>query len=379
MKISIIGGGITGLTTALVLLKKGITCQVYENSIALSEVGAGIWMQPNAMSILDYLQIGDKVRAMGMELTEVEVANKNLIPFRETDESLITDAKNNKIISIHRARLQKILFEALPENSVHFNKSYISHTTHNNKIQIRFSDDTSIETDVLLGADGINSPVRKNTFQSQLRYSGQTCWRGISKLSLDNEFKGKGKELWGNNHRFGFANISSTEVYWFAVSKAPQNEKDNKELRKKELLEKFESYHPIISKMIENTDKSKIIRNDINDLKRLETWHKENVCLLGDAAHATTPNMGQGAAQGIEDAFTLGVLLSKSSTPSKAFIEFEKSRRKKVDYIVKSSWMFGKMAHHSLGRLVMKTIMKLTPEKIVFKQMQALYTVDNLQ
>ena len=377
MKIAIIGGGITGLTTALVLIKKGLACNVYENADSLGEVGAGIWMQPNAMKILDYLEIGNQVRKSGMELNQVEITNQNLIPFIETDENLVTDSLNNKIISIHRARLQKILFEALPPNTVHFGKKYISHENVDGKIQINFSDN-NLEADVLLGADGINSLVRKNLFPSELRFSGQTCWRGVAQLKLKKEYIANGKEVWGNNIRFGFANISSTEVYWFAVSKSLANEKEDKVKRKDNLLKKYHSFHPLISEIIQNTENDKIIRHDINDLKRLDTWHQSNVCLLGDAGHATTPNMGQGAGQGIEDAYYIGQYLSQNTSSDKAFIQFEKARRKKVDYVVNNSWMFGKMAHSYFGRIIMKAIMKLTPQKVLLKQLQTLYSVDGL-
>lgn len=377
MKITIIGGGITGLTAALVLLKKGFKCNVYENADSLAEVGAGIWMQPNAMKVLDYLEIGNQVRKSGMELNQVEITNQNLIPFIETDEKFVTDSLDNKIISIHRARLQKILFEALPSNTIHFDEKYISHQNVNGKIQINFSDN-NLETDVLLGADGINSLVRKNLFTSELRFSGQTCWRGVAQLKLDDEYLAVGKETWGNNLRFGFANISPTEVYWFAVSKASKNEKEDILKRKDNLLKMYHSFHPLISEIIQNTAKDKIIRHDINDLKRLETWHQENVCLLGDAGHATTPNMGQGAGQGIEDAYYIGQYLSQKESPNEAFVQFEKARRKKVDYVVNNSWMFGKMAHNTFGRMVMKLIMKLTPQKILLKQLQTLYSVNEL-
>ena len=111
-------------------------------------------------------------------------------------------------------------------------------------------------------------------------------------------------------------------------------------------------------------------------LKRLEKWHDHNICLLGDAAHATTPNMGQGAGQGIEDAYVLAQLFSQYKTTDKLFDKFEKLRREKVDYVVNNSWRFGKMAHNSAGRVILKTMMKLTPESVINRQLQKLYEIE---
>ncbi len=332
MKITIIGAGITGLSTALALIKQGLDCEVFEAAPQLNEVGAGIWIQPNAMKVLDYLSIGDKVRKTGFQLNQVELADKNLVSFRNTDSKFVTDELGNKITSIHRARLQKVLFEALPKGTVKLNSPYISHSLINDKIRVEFKEGFT-ETDVLLGADGLHSKVRKSLFESSTHYSGQTCWRGIANINLPVEVANNGRELWGQGIRFGFASISTKEVYWFAVAKAPQNEKDIPLDRKNTLLNTYENFAPLVRELIENTPNEKILRNDISDLKRLSTWYKENVCLIGDAAHATTPNMGQGACQGIEDAYFLSHYLAKNA-PKKAFELFEANRRKKVDYVL---------------------------------------------
>ena len=242
MKISIIGGGITGLTTAIALHKNGISCKVYESAESLTEVGAGIWIQPNAIKVLNYLGVGKQVKEAGFQLNEVKITDAQLIPLKKTDYGFNPDSKENVITSIHRARLQKILYDALPENTVQFGMEYIGHEKVNERISIDFKS-TRVETDVLLGADGIHSKVRKGIFNSQLRYAGQTCWRGISKVILDDNLKANGVEMWGNNIRFGFASISPSEVYWFAVAKAPFNEKDEKLKRQAVLISRFDSFH----------------------------------------------------------------------------------------------------------------------------------------
>lgn len=375
MKITIIGGGIAGLTTALALNKLGFDCKVFERAKQLNEVGAGIWLQPNSLKVLDWLELGDLVRESGTLLNQVDITNAQLIPFKKTKQEVVQDEKGNKIVAIHRATLQKILFEAIPEGIVHLGYEFKSLEQNENQVRVSVGD-KQIDADLLIGADGINSKIRDDIFsQTSKRFSGQTCWRGISDIRLPDEFQSAGIESWGKRIRFGFSQVTENQVYWFAVKNAPQNGIDNTNTIKAELKNYFSDFHPLVLDIIEHTKAEKIIRNDISDLKRLDKWHKDKVVLVGDAAHATTPNMGQGAGQGIEDAYYLANILSKHNQTEQAISLFESARRKKVDYVVNNSWRFGQMTHSYFGQIVMKTIMKLTPDKVMKQQMNKLYSI----
>jgi len=375
MKITIIGGGITGLTTALSLLKRGIETTVYEQAESLTEVGAGIWIQPNALKIFDWLGLGEKVREAGSILRGVELTDSRLKAIRKADENLISQNLESSSVSIHRAHLQQILFDALPADTVKFGKPIIGYTNQNGQLDIRLQDET-IPTNVIIGADGIHSKVRSQLIpETSTRYSGQTCWRGISDIHLPSEFVNKGIEAWGKGIRFGFSQVNADKAYWFAVAKAPQNQKDKPEERQATLCQMFNYFNPLVAAIIAQTPKDAILRNDISDLKRIANWHSKNICLAGDAAHATTPNMGQGACQGIEDAYYLSDFLTKHDNPENAFSAFESARRSKVDYVVNTSWRIGQMAHSTLGQPLMKMLVKYMPESLMQKQMQKLHSI----
>jgi 2-polyprenyl-6-methoxyphenol hydroxylase-like FAD-dependent oxidoreductase len=377
IKITIIGGGIAGLTTALALNKLGFQCEVYERAIQLNEVGAGIWMQPNALKVLNWLGLGTIVRQSGVLLDQVDITNSKLLPFKKTVREVVQDDKGNKIVAIHRATLQKILNEALPKDTVKLGYEFNSLDYSDNHVKISVGD-KEIATDLLIGADGINSKVRDNIFfNTSKRFSGQTCWRGISDIGLPKEFQNSGIESWGKKIRFGFSQISENQVYWFAVVNAKENGTDKTATIKSELQQIYKGFHPLVLKIIDQTKAEKIIRSDISDLKRLDKWYKDKVVLVGDAAHATTPNMGQGAGQGIEDAYYLANFLAKHTQIEQALQLFESTRREKVDYVVNNSWRFGQMAHSSFGQLVMKAIMKLTPDKAMKQQMNKLYSIQD--
>ncbi len=375
MKIAIIGGGITGLTTALALKKLNISCEVFEQAPALNEVGAGIMLQANAMKALDWIGIGDEIRNAGVQLDMVAITDQNLLPVRKANSRFTSDEQGNKITAIHRAKLQEILFQSLPSGWVHLGQQYQKHSIENDKLRVHFPGKT-IEADLLLGADGIHSKVRQQLFpNTTTRYSGQTCWRGIADLRLPDKYKTFGIEAWGKQLRFGFINIGGDKVYWFAVTLAEKGRKDDRSNLKAQLLDTFSAFENPVAGIIENTAVEKIIRNDIIDLRRIDHWSKGCVCLLGDAAHATTPNMGQGACQGVEDAYYISNILSRIPDHEKAFTQFEKERRKKVDHIVNTSWQLGKLAHSSIGQPILKLALKMTPDSVLLKQMREMYSI----
>ncbi|MCR9253962.1 MAG: FAD-dependent monooxygenase [bacterium] len=377
INISIIGGGITGLSTAIALEKLGFQCKVYEKASQLNEVGAGIWMQPNALKVLDWLGVGDEIRNKGVLLHRPDITDSDLKPLKVLTRDISKDEEGNQIISIHRGRLQKVLYDALPEETVVLDSAFSSFIENESGLKVKFENGSEVETDIVLAADGINSKVRQQIFPtSSTRYSGQTSWRGIAKFDIPDALKNAGKEAWGKRIRFGFSQLGENEVYWFAVALADKGGSDSPELKSK-LFGMYQSFNPLVNRIIEHTSSENLIRSDIYDLKRLKSWYQGNVCLIGDAGHATTPNMGQGGCQGLEDAYYISKLLDSSETATEAFASFMKLRREKVDYVVKNSWTFGKLAHSPFGQMFLKTMIRMMPESAMEKQMKKLYAIDD--
>lgn len=375
MEISIIGGGITGLTTALALQKVGLPSKVYERSNELNEIGAGVWLQPNAVQILKWLGLYEEVLAKGCLLNKMEITYPNLQPIKRMKQTVVSDRYGNQTLAIHRCKLQRILYDSLiREGEVELGKTYQSHFINGDKVSIQF-DDEKRDTDILLGADGIKSKVRATMgLNSVYRPSGQICCRGIANIDLPENLKNEGKEMWGRKRRFGFSQLSDTSVYFFIVFNreiGPDNFKADA------ISDLFNDFDPIVRSIINASSDMHV--TELEDLKRLTTWYEGKTCLIGDAAHATTPNMGQGACQGIEDAYYLSRLLKDYDTSSSdAFQKFESHRRQKVDYVVNNSWNFGKMSHDPFGQFFLKFIMKCTPESVMSNQMNKLYAIDGL-
>ena len=377
MKYSIIGAGIGGLTTGLAFEKRGIDYQVFERFTDFNEVGAGIWLSPNALQVFEYLDLLDIIKQKGNSIDRITIGRPDLSPISDNLQNFIKAKFGYSAIAIHRAELQKLLLDKLPKSRVLLGKDYkCLDTSDKNQLEIEFEDGLRTKTNFVIAADGINSKVRRQLFpESQLRYSGQTCWRGIAFTELDSQFDHRVYELWGNRIRFGFSRISAGKYYWFAVALDSANRKDDKPMIQKRLLNLFREFHVVVLQLIKSTPNEKIMRNDINDLKPLKNWYKGNVCLIGDAGHATTPNMGQGGAQAIEDAYYMSHFIhnSREESPFKAF---QQKRQSKVNSIVSQSWTTGKVAHWKYGRGLRNFILKSIPKRLLNQKMVDMYQID---
>jgi len=370
---SIIGGGIAGLTTALMMEKHGIPYHVYERSPELREVGAGIWLAPNALQVLQYLGLLEVIKKNGNSIDRVTVGRSDLSPITDQDQTSIKEQYGFSSIAIHRATLQRMLFDCIPEGKISLDRHFDFFNEAEGELSIKFKSGHKAVSDYMIAADGVHSAVRKQIFpQSTIRYSGQTCWRGVSDYELPKDYQNRGVELWGSQLRFGFSKIAKGKVYWFAVALSPQNGHDNPGETKSKLLTMYQNYDAMIRAIINDTPGDQIMRNDIIDLKPMKSWYSSNVCLIGDAGHATTPNMGQGGAQAIEDAYFLVKELIEADG-YKAFERFQNNRIKKVNGIVNESWKVGKIAHWKHGSSIRNLLLGSIPNKMIEKKMMQLY------
>lgn len=376
MKAIIIGGGIAGLSTAVSLEKVGIQCEVYESTPQIREVGAGICMAPNAMQILEKLDLAAKVKSQGHELRKSLLTNQRLQRLSGVDLREIEAQYGFRTTAIHRGRLQQVLLQALPADRVKTGQRFVSFEERGEQVWVNFETGTSTTGDLLIGADGIHSAVRKQLFPAaQLRDAGQLCCRGIATFPLPEALKPDSYECWGKKGRFGFLAVSPTEVYWYTVTTTWPADSISPEARKKELVATFGEFVAPIPELIAATPTRDIHVAGLSDLARLPSWSEGRALLVGDAAHATTPNMGQGGCQAVEDAWYLGRFLGKGGSFRDAFTEFEAARREKVDYIVNHSWRLGKVAHWKFARGLRNAMVRMTPQSVTRKTLHRTFSL----
>ncbi len=343
VKVSIIGGGIAGLTTAIALQQKGIQANVYEAASEVRPVGAGLALSSNAMRVYKLLGFMDEVISQGRLMSSFALLDQKGKIITKSDSEAISKKYGLDNFLIHRYALHELLLSKLDPDTVFTNKKATAFSNQKDQVLVDFEDGSSISTDYLIVGDGIHSAIRKQLLpQSTPRYSGYTCWRAVmdnSKLKIT-----QASETWGQKGRFGIAPLANDELYWFACINAPQNDRKMGAMKVLDLLDNFKDYHDPIPRILEHTEDHQLIWNDIIDISPIGQFAFDRIVLIGDAAHATTPNLGQGACQAIEDAYVLADEMSKSDKYSKSFRAFEKRRIKRTDFIVNTSWKMGKLA-----------------------------------
>lgn len=364
MKISIIGGGIGGLAMAQALRHVGLSFDLYEQASELTDVGAGIGLTQAPISILKKFGLGQKLDEHGVFVNKVILPDKKLAIRRSM-------TLHSETLCIHRARLIETLATNLSLENIHLSKKLSKLEVREQATDLHFEDGTQVQSDCVIAADGINSVVRQHIFPNlQPRFINQTIWRGITELDLPEPFSKAFLEIWEEEKRYLIIPITEKKVLWLAVIKAEPGGKDNPETIQEELIQLFENFHPLCHELIRKTEN--VLRNDMADLgTKSRKWYSKKIVFIGDAIHATTPNMAQGGCQAIEDAYCLALCLKKYGSDLKsAYQMYYKLRHKKAMKIVSTSWLLGKAAHsrNPFFHYGMRLMLTHTPEMFLRKQ-----------
>jgi 2-polyprenyl-6-methoxyphenol hydroxylase-like FAD-dependent oxidoreductase len=328
MRVIVVGGGIGGLSIAIALRRAGIETTVLERTSKLEAAGAGITLFGNAMRGLERLGVRDAVAGRSAVARRVAILSRDGATLSEMPPDLFAEST-----ATHRGDLQDALAEAAGE--LRLNSDVTTVKQDDDGVSVLLADGSEERGDLVVGADGVQSVVRRRLWpDAQPRYAGYTAWRGVTQFPLE---AGRLTESWGRGQRFGLVDIGRGRTYWFATKNAPESEQDEPAGRRAELLRRFSDWHKPVRQVLESADESSILRNDVYYLDPLDTWSRGRVVLLGDAAHATTPGIGQGAAQAIEDAVVLGRALAAPGELTLALEAYEARRRPRTALVLKLS------------------------------------------
>ncbi|MEL7530692.1 MAG: FAD-dependent monooxygenase [Bacteroidota bacterium] len=374
-KYIIIGGGIGGLCTAIALQRKGLEVKVYERVPKLRGLGAGLVLAPNAMKALYEMGIAKEIIAVARAMKIMGIRSRKGTWLSKNDMQYFANKRGYGNYTVHRGELHEKLLSLLKPGSLVEGKECIGIEQTDQQLEVQFADGSTAIGAFVIGADGIHSPVRKAIApESKIRYAGYTCWRGIAQNLPLEHFS----ETWGERGRFGIVPLTEDRVYFFATKNAPQNDAQMAQWTADDLATNFEGYHEPIAAVLAAARDFPLLWNDIIDLEPLEKYAYDRIVLTGDAAHATTPNMGQGACMAIVDAAALANCISKNADPQIAFQRFEDLRLARTHSIVNNSWRFGRMAQLEnpwLSRL-RNFALSATPQKLGERQVESLYEVD---
>ena len=355
VRIAIIGGGIGGLTAALALRQYGFEPEVFEQAPELLDVGAAIAIWPNAMRVLTHLNLTDEILAEAGVMDEIRWLDQH---GRLINRVSIKD-QQFPAVALHRADLQHTLLTALPQQSIHLDSSLVEYEHRGEKMIATFANGDTIESDFLIGADGIHSDVRSQFLNdNDPIFRGYTVWRGISPTIPSALPSAAAIEFHGRGKRFGVGPVGKGRLGWWATANTANID---------DLLRLFDGWYPPVLQLIEATQPSSILKTRAFDRPSTRNWGRGRMTLLGDAIHPTTPNLGQGGCLAMEDALVLARCFEKYGATEEALRKYERARQKRTSALAKYSRYYGSVGQWKNGfaQDARKTILTLVPESVM--------------
>jgi 2-polyprenyl-6-methoxyphenol hydroxylase-like FAD-dependent oxidoreductase len=340
-QILVAGAGIAGLATAVALQRRGRDVAVVEERTDTS-TGAGISIWPNALAALDQIGLGDAVREAGGRVTAGAVRWRDGSWLRRPNHDRLVSALGEPLVVVRRATLMGVLAGALAPGSVRYGVAVRQLTASADGVRLELSDGTTRGAAAVVGADGTRSVVARHLNGALTdSYAGYTSWRSVAAYSIDPELSG---ETLGPVVEFGHVPMGPDRTYWFATERAPEGQ-TAAEGELAYLQAKYRTWAEPIPALLAATDPDDVQRLDIYDRTPARHWSGGPVVLVGDAAHAMRPHLGQGGCQSLEDAALLAAFVDQVDDLASAFARFEAFRRPRIKPLVGESALIGRVVN----------------------------------
>ncbi|MGW8776454.1 FAD-dependent monooxygenase [Streptomyces sp. NPDC055796] len=369
--VTVVGGGIGGLAAAVALHRRGWRVEVLERAGDFTELGAGISLWPNALRALEVLGLAGAVRALGAVEATGGVRDRRGRWLSRTDNAELARRFGHPLVVLHRADLLRALREALPADSLRSGSEVSTIRDEGNRSVVVHRGGES-RPDLVVGADGLHSAVRRALWPAAAgpRYAGYTAWRMVTEPLP--EPPREGAATWGRGARFGYTALPGGRMYCFATATLPAGAASgSSESEYAELLGRFGAWPDPIPALLAAVPAGAVLRHDLHDLPPLPSFVRGRVALMGDAAHAMTPNLGQGACQALEDAVTLAHCLDTTPDVAAALRSYDLLRRPRTQAITRRSARLGTVGQLSWPPAVLlrDTAARLTPTRATLRSM----------
>lgn len=308
MEIAIIGAGMGGLTTGIALKKFGHRVTIYEQTEHILPVGAAISLWSNGVKCLNYLGLTHQVARLGGQMDHLAYVD-GLTGDVMTQFSLypLIEEVGQRPYPVSRAELQNMLMDEFGRQDIKLGKKMLSLAEHNDMVTVRFADGTEIQTELLVGADGTHSLTRAYVLGDQVerRYAGYVNWNGLVEISSDLAPADQWTTFVGEGKRASLMPVSDNRFYFFFDVPLPVGLENDRNQYKKKLKEYFQNWCAPVQSLIDAMNEQQTNRVEIHDIEPFTDFYKGRVVIVGDAAHSTTPDIGQGGCQAMEDAIYL--------------------------------------------------------------------------
>jgi 2-polyprenyl-6-methoxyphenol hydroxylase-like FAD-dependent oxidoreductase len=333
-RILIVGGGIAGLTLATALHQHGFSAELIEHSPSCQAIGAGLAVQPNGIRILRLLGLGPAIEQAGTVIRHWDFCDQQGEVLCELDlKGLWGDV--GPFIGVERTKLQQVLLTGAAAIPSRLGISINSLTQNEHRVSIEFSDGSTGDYDLVVGADGIASTVRKLALNgSPPIYAGQIVWRSL--VPIRPQGLTKLQFLLGDGCFFGLCPLGDGQTYGFGNVAEPRF-RDAIQGRLERLRERFAVFGEIVQEYLAALESDEQIHCSAIEWVEQEEWRSGRVVLIGDAAHATLPMMGQGGCLAIENAYVLAEVLRSAASLETALDTYVNRRRPRIQWIQQGS------------------------------------------
>jgi len=308
MEITIIGAGMGGLTTGIALKKFGHKVTIYEQAEKILPVGAAISLWSNGVKCLNYLGLTEQVAKLGGQMDQLAYID-GLTGDTMTQFSLLPliEEVGQRPYPVARADLQNMLMDEFVREDIQLGKKMIELQEQKDGVLVKFADGTEIKTDLLIGADGTHSITRAYVLGEQVsrRYAGYVNWNGLVEISEKLTPADQWTTFVGQGKRVSLMPVADGKFYFFFDVPLPVGLENNRAEYKTLLKQYFEGWCAPVQHLIDALDEQKTNRVEIHDIEPFAQFYKGRVVIVGDAAHSTTPDIGQGGCQAMEDAIYL--------------------------------------------------------------------------
>lgn len=340
----VVGGGIGGLTAAVALDRLGWKVTVLERAGSLAPVGAGIGLAPNAQRALDVVGLGDRVRELAAWQGDGGLRDPAGRWLSRTSSAATRKRFGGPLVLLHRATLVGILSAALPAGTLRTGApAALADAGDAHRPAVVTAPDGELEADLVVAADGVGSVVRQTVFPRHPgpRYSGYTTWRLVVPAP-DRPFTPH--ETWGRRALWGTHPLKDGRVYAYAAAVTPAGGHAADD-EKAELLRRFGDWHDPVPAIIAAAEPGGVLRHDVHHMAEpLPAHHHGRVALLGDAAHAMQPTLGQGGNQAVEDAIVLAHHVGGGDDVVGRLPAYTRDRLPRTTAVVRQATRTGRMA-----------------------------------
>ncbi|MFE1790630.1 FAD-dependent monooxygenase [Streptomyces sp. NPDC059525] len=367
------GAGIGGLTAALALTRQGWKVTVCERAEGPSAAGAGIVLAPNALRAFDAIGFDPapgpgRAPAMAMCLRRPGGGRLN-----RADPAALAARYGRTPLALHRAALTAALADELPEGALRYGAAVTAVDGDEGRAVVRTTAG-DLTADAVVAADGIHSPLRRRHFPQHpgLRYSGETAWRTVLPAAAVPAGV-EAAETWGRGERFGTVPLADGGLYVYATAVVPEGYRPA-DVRT-ELLRRFGTWHHPVPALMERTDPARVLQHGLYDLAApLPRLHHGRIAWIGDAAHAMTPNLGQGGCQAVEDAVVLAHLLARPDVPA-ALAAYTRARLARTDAIRVRARRAGRVAAlgHPVAVAARDLVLRAVPARASLRALDDLF------